>query len=351
MEQLGQYKGIFYNNKTTHRYYEGGAHFSYYSLVKVLKELKNELNKERKNPSSPSSASSSKEKERENKKIMEIKKINMPLLSKQKNQSMACLINGNNKILKGDDIYAKIINEQYNRSKNNQMKLLQKVKNIESDKYIKKISNINKYFNSSIYNVKNEVNMPLIFNQKNRSENKNMKNFNERDSNKDLKRIKYLGPLNGKMNKMNSTIGFKENNKYLKYYLMNNYDSTQNIPSYNKNINSSGSNSKSIKNNNNIIIINKDFMNNLKNKNLRLSKNKINNSNSIDFNIKTNNLVKINEQFLNSTKFNFNTNKNRRRKLIPKDSKSKDKMNMNISIFNFSKLKKSKLFQIGKNIK
>ena len=39
MEKLGQYKGIFYNNKTNHRYYEGGAHFSYIALVKALKKL------------------------------------------------------------------------------------------------------------------------------------------------------------------------------------------------------------------------------------------------------------------------------------------------------------------------
>jgi hypothetical protein len=350
MEQIGQYKGIFYNNKTTHRYYEGGAHFSYYALVKILKELKNELNKERKTPPSPSSTSSSKEKEQ--KKIIEIKKLNMPLLSMQKNQSMACLINDTSKKVKGDDIYSKIINDQFNRSKNTQMKMLQKVKNIENDKYMKKMTKINKYFNSSIYNVKNQVNMPLIYSQKDRNENKNMKNSSESSNNKELKKIKYIGALNGKLHKMNSTIGFKENNNYIKYYLMNNYDSIQNVPSYNKNMNSSGSNSKSMKKYNNIMVVNKfDFMNNLNNKNLQISKGKIHNSNSLDFNIKTSNLVKINQNFLNNTKFNFNSNKNIKRKLIANDSKSKEKINMNISIFNFSKLKNSKKFQISKSIK
>jgi len=350
MEQIGQYKGIFYNNKTTHRYYEGGAHFSYFALVKILKELKNDLNKERKTPPSPSSTSSSKEKEK--KKMVEIKKLNMPLLSMQKNQSMACLINESNAKIKGDDIYSKIINDQFNRSKNAQMKILQKVKNVESDKYMKQMSKINKYFNSSIYNVKNQVNMPLIYSQKNRNENKNMKNSSESSNNKELKKIRYIGALNGKLNKMNSTIGFKENNKYIKYYLMNNYDSIQNVPSYNKNINSSGSNSKSMKKYNNIMVVNKfDFMNNLNNKKLQISKSKIHNSNSIDFNIKTNNLVKINQNFLNNTKFSFNSNKTVNRKLIANDSKSREKMNMNISIFNFSKLKNSKKFQISKSIK
>jgi hypothetical protein len=133
---------------------------------------------------------------------------------------------------------------------------------------------------------------------------------------------------------------------------MNNYDSIQNVPSYNKNMNSSGSNSKSMKKYNNIMVVNKfDFMNNLNNKNLQISKGKIHNSNSLDFNIKTSNLVKINQNFLNNTKFNFNSNKNIKRKLIANDSKSKEKINMNISIFNFSKLKNSKKFQINKSIK
>lgn len=350
MEQIGQYKGIFYNNKTTHRYYEGGAHFSYYALVKILKELKNELNKDRKSPPSASSNSSSKEKEKEHKKILEIKKLNMPLLSKQKNLSMACLINSN-KNIKGDDIYTKILNEQANKNKNIQLKILQKIKNVENEKLKKKIPK-NKNFNSSIYNVQNQINMPLIYNQNIRSENKNIKNSNESNNYNEFRKIKYLGPLNGKMNKMNSTIGFKENNKYLKYYLINNNDNVQNMHSFNKNMNSSGSNSKSLKKYNNIMVINKfDFINKIKNKNLQTSKQKINNSNSIDFNIKTNNLVKINENFLNNTKFNFKTNKNIKRKIMDNDSKIKEKIKMNISIFNFSKLKGTRKFHLSKSIK
>ena len=151
---------------------------------------------------------------------------------------------------------------------------------------------------------------------------------------------------------MNSTIGFKENNKYLKYYLINNNDNVQNMHSFNKNMNSSGSNSKSLKKYNNIMVINKfDFINKIKNKNLQTSKQKINNSNSIDFNIKTNNLVKINENFLNNTKFNFKTNKNIKRKIMDNDSKIKEKIKMNISIFNFSKLKDTRKFHLSKSIK
>ena len=47
MEQTAQYKGLFYNQKTSHRFYEGGAHFSYFSLVKVLNKIKDDLNKNR----------------------------------------------------------------------------------------------------------------------------------------------------------------------------------------------------------------------------------------------------------------------------------------------------------------
>ena len=192
--------------------------------------------------------------------------------------------------------------------------------------------------------------MPLIYNQKNKRENKNFKNKESSYSN-ELKENKNLGIQNGKMDKMNSTIGFKENNKYLKYYLMNNYDSIQNISSY-KNLNLSGFNSKNRKKIINITPVNKfAFINNLKNKNLKISKNKIHNSNSFDFNIKANNLVKIGDNFLNNTKFAFNSNKHIKNKLISNDSKNKDKYNMNISIFNFAKLKRVKKFQINKSIK
>ena len=346
MEKSGQYKGIFYKNKITHRYYEGGAHFSYFALFKKLKELKQDLNNERNIPSPLNSTPSSKGKE-EYKKIIDLKKFNIPLLSKQKNQSMACLFNDSNKKIKGNDIYSNIIKNEFYKTKNIEMKQVQKAKDAENDKYIKKINNINKYFNGSIYSVKNQVIMPLIYNQKNKRENKNFKNCNESSYNNEFKE----NNKKGKMDKMNSTIGFKENNKYFRCYLNNYYDNNQNISSY-KNINLSCLNSKNKKKNNNRMPMNKFvFVNNLKNKNLKISKNKIHNSNSFDFNIKTNNLVKIGENFLNNTKFGFNSNKHIKNKSTSNDSKNKDKYNMNISIFNFSKLKRLKKFQINKNIK
>ena len=81
MEKSTQYKGLFYNHKTSHKFYEGGAHFSYISLVKILTEIKDKLNKNREN--NLNLTLNNKEKEKEEK--IEIKKVNIPLLNKQKN--------------------------------------------------------------------------------------------------------------------------------------------------------------------------------------------------------------------------------------------------------------------------
>ena len=35
-----EYKGIFYGENTKHKYYEAGAHFSYFALVKALNDKK-----------------------------------------------------------------------------------------------------------------------------------------------------------------------------------------------------------------------------------------------------------------------------------------------------------------------
>ena len=342
MEKFGQYKGIFYNNKTTHRYYEAGAHFSYSALVRALKELKKESN------NTISSESSSSSKRKEQKKLNEIKKVDMLPLSRQKNKSTGCLIDTSKKI-KADEIYNKIMNDQLDISKNNRMKILQKVKNVENDKFSKKRDSSNRHFNSSIYYVKNKINMPLIYNQ-NQKNNNNIIKDNEINNN-DFKIIKHLNSLNIRHQNMNSTIGFNEPNKYLKSYLINNLDNSQNNPSFCKNnINSSGANSKSIRRHNNIISINKfELMNKFKNKSNSISHNK--NTNSIDYNIKINNIVKINDKYFNNTKLNFNTDKSVKRKFLSKESKNNDKKNMNISIFNFSKLKYPKKFFINKNMK
>ena len=345
MENIGQYKGIFYNNKTTHRFYEGGAHFSYIELVKILKDLKKSRNNDSFNTSLESSSSSNR---KEKTKLINKMKINMLSLSKQKNQSSVCLLK-NNKKVKADEIYNKIVNDQLDLNKNVKMKFLQKVKNVENEKYIKKERMSNKNFNSSIYNLSNHINMPLIYTQRNKNNNKFIQN-KESGNFKEFKKIKYLRPINKKKQNMNSTIGFNEKKQNNKYYLINNFENSQNILSNNKNMDSSRTVNKSLNKNNNIMAINKfQFMNKLKNKSNSVSKN--NNSNSVDFNIKINNIVKINDQFFNNTKLNFNTDKNLKKKLLCNDSKNKENKNVNISVFNFSKLKYSKKFYISKNSK
>ena len=92
MEKKNLYKGLFYNQKTSHKFYEGGAHFSYYSLVMKLKEIKERQSKLTKREE--------KEKKEKNeiKEIIENKNVDKPILSKQKNKSMSYLLNAKQKI-------------------------------------------------------------------------------------------------------------------------------------------------------------------------------------------------------------------------------------------------------------
>ncbi len=41
---MEDYKGIYYNDDTKQKYYEGGAHFKYKELYKILEELSKKLN-------------------------------------------------------------------------------------------------------------------------------------------------------------------------------------------------------------------------------------------------------------------------------------------------------------------
>lgn len=341
MEKLGNYKGIFYNNKATHHYYEGGAHFSYLALVKKLMEIKNDSNQ-----SENSSKLDATPKTKEHKILKEIKKVDMFILSRQKNQSTGCLLE-NHKKVKADEIYNKIMNDQLDIEKNNKMKILQKVKNLENDRFSKMKDRINKkHFNSSVYNVKSNFNIPLLFSQNKRS-NKNINKNNQNSGNIDLIKIKYLRNLESRHKNLNSTLGFNEDNKYMKYYLMNNFDIKPNPPCTN-NLNSSSSNSSSVKRSNNIISINRfDLVNKLKNKNHSLSKSK--STNSIDYNIKFSNIMKMNDKFFGGTKMNFDTDKSAKRKIFANVSKNRDNNMMNISIFNFSKMKFSNKFRINKS--
>ena len=169
MEKTTQYKGIFYKNKTSHKFYEGGAHFSYHALAKILNKIKDDLNKDRE---APDLMPQKEEKEvKESIERIEIKKINIPLLSRQKNKSMNNLLNKNkDEKQKNQTIYTKI-SEELQRINNNKIRIISKEKNLENSNSVKRINKIDKYFNNSIYNNKNSLNIPLIiYNQKNKNE-------------------------------------------------------------------------------------------------------------------------------------------------------------------------------------
>ena len=351
MEENNQYKGIFYKNKVSHKFYEGGAHFSYYSLIKILNEIKDDLNKEREKDlllnKNETKEKIIKENEiKENIEKIEIKKINIPILSKQKNKSMSYLLNDNK--VKSDIIYTKKSDDQLQNVNNNNIKIEQNIKNAEYSNSVKRINKINnKYFNNSIY--KNGLNMPIIYNQKNRNESKTTGVNNIL-----LKKKNYLEPIKNKYNyhiKMSSTIGFNENNKFYNYY-MNNYNNFDNKISRNKN-NSNNNNSSAgqslNKYNNNTNIIDKFNLINNYNKNKLfdyLPKNKIYNSNSIDYNI-NNNYLKLNKNKINNTKINFNKSNGLNGKIIINGDKKRDKMNL--SIINFAMIKNKNKFYISKN--
>ena len=44
MNNRNDYKGIFYEDNSERKYYEGGAHFKYIELYRILEELAKKLN-------------------------------------------------------------------------------------------------------------------------------------------------------------------------------------------------------------------------------------------------------------------------------------------------------------------
>ena len=344
MEQNIQYKGIFYKNKVSHKFYEGGAHFNYYSLIKILNEIKDDLNKEREKDLllNKNEEGEKKIKENEKKEKIEIKKINIPIISKQKNKSMSDLLNDNK--IKSEIIYNKKSNITLKIGK--KVKIEQNTKNSEYSNSVKRINKINnKYFNNSIY--KNNLNMPIIFTKKNtRSEGKI-----DGDNNLIILKKNYLEPLKHTCNyhiKMSSTISFNENNKLYNYH-MNNYNNFENKISRNK-INNNISVGQSLnKYNNNENIIDKFNLINNYNKNKLfeyLPKNKIYSSNSINYNI-NNNYFKLNKNKINNTKINFNkTNGLNEKKII---NRERNREKMNLSIIHFEMIKNKNKYNIIKN--
>ena len=286
MEKSDQYKGIFYNNKTTHKYYEGGAHFSYNALIKILTKMKDYLNKDRREVP--------KEEHEEG------LKINIPKLSTNKSNRTNSVINNNiNKNL----IFNNLLHEHMKKVSPNKI-------------------NKNEYSRNK---VTNHLNMPKIYNTRNISD-------------------KILGGLNETKNKffnikMNSTIGFNEGNKIANLNIVNNI--MENKISRNKK-----NNSIKIFNNfgNSTQIV--DKINSMYNKKdiLHSSRNmKLYNINNIDYNIS--NYKKINDNYNNK-----NINKNNKLVLQGKGFKinrSREKLKMNMSIFNFSVFKKKHQALLG----
>jgi hypothetical protein len=313
MEKRTQYKGLFYNHKTSHKFYEGGAHFSYHSLVKILNEIKDKLNRNRENDINLTLSNKEKELDNKEEKI-EIKKVNIPLLNKQKNNSMTSLLNDNK-------IFKKIINNKFQRTNNDKMRIILKEKKLVNGIN----SNSVKKLNDSIYNNRNNINMPNIYNnQKNKSENKIMKKNTS------------LGALNNKfkLSKMSSTIGFNENNKCYNYYLLNNINSRNKIMINPTNSISHSLNKYNAKNNS--YLSDKFKLINNYNKNLKL----YNNNKNVDYININNHYIKINKNQLNNTKMNFNNERGIKGKYIINDDKNRERMKMNMSVFNFSMLKK-----------
>ena len=316
MEKSTQYKGLFYNHKTSHKFYEAGAHFSYHSLVKILSEIKDKLNKNRENDINLTL--SNKEKEKEKEEIIEIKKVNIPLLNKQKNSSMTSILSDNK-------IFTKILNNKLQRTNNDKMRIiLKEIKLINGMS-----SNSVKKLNDSIYNGRNNINMPNIYsNQKNISENKI------------IKKNVSLGALNNKykLAKMSSTIGFNENNKCYNYnyYLLNNIKNSRNKNVMNPTNSISHSQNKYNFNNNSYLSDKFKLINNY-NKNFKYNNN---NDNNIDYININNHYIKINKNKLNNTKINFNNESGLKGKYIINDDKNRERMKMNMSVFNFSLLKK-----------
>lgn len=337
MEKKNQYKGLFYNQKTSHKFYEGGAHFSYYSLVMKLKEIKERqlmlTKREEKG-------------KKERNEIIENKNVDKPILPKQKNKSMSYLLNVKQKI---DNTKKINILLQKTKSNRNKIKLFQNPKQLENSYSVKRIKKINKNFSYNFNNNENKIYMPVISNQKNTNENIIINRCV--NNNILLKNNSFLELLKNKqnnLNKISSTLGFNENNKKYNYYIIN--TNFKNKSSRNKNFNvySSCSITQSLNkcnnNNNNTYthLIDKIKIINNYNKNINYSninKNiKLNNFHKKDFNINNNNhYIKLNKNKINNnTQIKLSKEKNINEKIIINNDKKKS-----LSIINFSSLLKN----------
>lgn len=249
MNENLEYKGIFYGTRSEHKYYEGGAHFSYQALVKALKDIKEQ---QIKNNSLLLPKDSNNEIINGNKKRIEILSID-----KQRNNSMINLnvnnkiISINNKILNKNKINEKNLNHSNSSIKFNQITQYFKFNGNNNKNNIKNNifrnddnNNITSINNNNLNhtNINNDnkmstINMPMIYNKSQINKNTNEKSdiYDILENNNNIINNQNNNKI---INKVNSTIGFNDG-LYKKFHLINNYNDKQSKVSRNKKNNSS----------------------------------------------------------------------------------------------------------------
>ena len=183
MNEKKEYKGIFYNNNSKQKYYEGGAHFSYEELVNILNNIKNQkiINENK--------AFNKNEIDKE----IILKKV--PIISRQKNFSMKNIFSYDNRKMKNEinernfninnsikdlNSIIKKINFIKNNTKRRKSLSKKKIKNKkknmnQNNSDIQKASgqclkiNINNNFNNNFINISpsNNISNNIIFNYNN----------------------------------------------------------------------------------------------------------------------------------------------------------------------------------------
>ena len=246
MNDKDEYKGIFYDDNSEQKYYEGGAHFSYEALVNILKKLKSQqiLNE---NQSSYVKKESEKGKDKEN------IKNKVPFVSRQKNFSMKNIFSCDNPILKKNIKKIKDNNNINNINKennlNNKIKKINFLRNniskeksqskkkknskkksmFQSNSVIQLASgqclniNINNNFNNNFININQSNN--LLLNNSNSNPLRFLKEIiNENKSGKkkpQSRNSKSKGRNYKKKNNINSSIEFNHEFNYnYNYYLV-----------------------------------------------------------------------------------------------------------------------------------
>ena len=171
MQNKGEYKGLFYDkNDSTHKYYEGGAHFKYIDLFNALKNLskKNSYSKTRKEKNNSLSQGKNK-----------INSNNNASTNKNKNKSSKNLLISDNRT----PINFLIKFHKKNINSNEQNKSLSKSKNLNNS-HNHKYKNISKLGITQFLNLKvnNKKNLYNISDLENNSKLSNISRLKEKIS-------------------------------------------------------------------------------------------------------------------------------------------------------------------------